>query len=213
MGSRTRGNIGGSGLPTSRQAWSAYKFNPRKLVENGKFVTKENLDIYLSGDYITCLECLQDCRSLGQHLSYTHSMSSLEYKIKYNIPKGRSLRGDSTRKLAAEASKQQWIDADERREGMKQHAKDKLVGVGTRAPRIGPRVQRVASFNNGHKKICLACKQPFIAAFKRYKFCGRKCYAGREIQECDIENSRKGGNTRAKTGKRNTLGRFEKAGK
>ena len=135
MGSRTRGNLGGSGYGASRQDWAAHKFQPKKLLENGAFVSKENLDMYLSGDFIMCLECGQDCRSLGHHLSRTHAMSSLEYKIKYNIPKGRSLRGESTRKLSAIGAAKQWENADGRRDKLRQHAKDKL-GDGYLAPRL-----------------------------------------------------------------------------
>lgn len=204
MGSRTRGNLGGSGYGASRQDWAAHKFNPRKLIKNGKFESKEDLDIYLSGDYITCLECLQDCRSLGHHLSRTHAMSSLAYKKKYNIPKGRSLRGESTRKLSSDEMVERWKGNEDRREQMRQHAKDKLIGVGTFAPRL-------AHFDKGYKKICPTCNKSFVSERKKYKFCSRECHTASDVEQSRLREIAKiGGSIRAATGIKDSLGKFTK---
>lgn len=206
MGSRTRGNLGGSGYGASRQDWAAHKFQPKKLLENGAFVSKENLDMYLSGDFIMCLECGQDCRSLGHHLSRTHAMSSLEYKIKYNIPKGRSLRGESTRKLSAIGAAKQWENADGRRDKLRQHAKDKL-GDGYLAPRL-------AHFDKViHDKICPTCKKVFHPinrfALKKYTYCSKACHTASDTEQARLKViAKKGGRKRASTGEKDSTGKF-----
>lgn len=203
MGSRLRGNLGGSGSGASRQDW-AQKRNPKRAIVNGAFVDTESLDLYLSGDLITCLECLPDCKSLGHHLSRSHNMSPLEYKLKYNIPKGRSLRGVATRKLSAEACARQWIGADERREYMRQQAAVRLVPRGTNAP-------RTAQFNKGYEKTCPTCKKAFHAARKRTKFCSQVCCKqSPEETQRRKDIAKKGGAARALTAKKNIdNGRFE----
>lgn len=202
MGSRTRGNLGGTGYGCSRQDWAAHKFNPRKLVENGRFTNKDDLNLYLSGDLITCLECLQDCRSLGQHLSRNHAMSSLEYKKKYNIPKGRSLLGESTRKKSSESAKNLWVDAEERRQEMRQLAQTRLVGIGTFAPRI-------SHFESGYNKNCPTCSKPFIAPLKKIKFCSKVCHIESPGEQKRLRQmAQHAGKVGAATSKRNSLGRF-----
>ncbi len=208
MGSRTKGNLGGSGYGASRQDWAAHKFQPKKLLENGAFVTKEAINIYLSGDLIICLECGQDCRSLGHHLSRTHAMSSNEYKSKYNIPKGYSLRCASSRKLSSEAMKKTWVGADERRDKMRQHAKDKL-GEGYLAPRLF-HFDKVI-----HDKICPTCKRVFHPinrfALKRYTYCSKACHTASDVEQkrlCEI--AKMGGKARALLGKKDFTGKFIK---
>jgi len=67
-----------------------------------KFKSKAEVDEYLSGDKIVCLECGKAFRILGLHVSYKHSMSPNEYKIKYGIPVTRGIIPPDLVKLRAE---------------------------------------------------------------------------------------------------------------
>lgn len=203
MGSRTRGNLGGSGAAVSRQDWAVSKRNPRGLLENGAFVTKQALEVYLSGDYITCLECGKDCRSLGHHLSKTHAMSAVDYKKKYNIPKGRSLCGETTRRKSAKHMIERWENASEEdRENQRRHAKQKLGAKGLAAPRL-------AHFDKGYKKICPTCKNVFTADRKKLKYCSKRCHANSDNEQKRLKNmAKRAGKIRAATGLKDATGKF-----
>lgn len=207
MGSRTHQNLGGSGKPCSRQDW-AQKTNPHKLLENGKFTDRQNLDIYLSGDLITCLECGQDCKSLSHHLGRTHSMFPNEYKMKYNIPLGRSLRGEATRKKAAEHMLKRWADDVDGELRLKQKliAEKNLVGIGHKVIRTSSLKADLTLYD----AECVMCKKTFqYTRARKRKYCGRKCY-----EESDTfkslsgpESGRLGGLVRA-DGPRDEKGKF-----
>lgn len=89
MGSRTSPNHGGSGFSHSRitrpKNWT------KKHFKSDPIKTSEELSLYLSGSKIACLICGEEFKSLGQHLSFSHSLSSKQYKEIYNIPATRSL--------------------------------------------------------------------------------------------------------------------------
>ena len=78
MGSRNKPNHGGSGSSHSRKGRP--KPAPPKDVKYGKIETLDELNLYLSGAKIACLLCGTEHRSLGHHLSRSHSMSSRAYK-------------------------------------------------------------------------------------------------------------------------------------
>ena len=89
MGSRTKPNHGGSGMANTRKSRpSPARTNKEKY---GPISSVEELEIYLSGKKIMCLLCGEDFKSLGHHLTRSHSISSRKYKIKFNIPTTRSI--------------------------------------------------------------------------------------------------------------------------
>lgn len=71
-----------------------------------KFTTREEIDNYLSGDYIQCLECLEMFKSLPFHIWAAHGIRIKNYKIKYGIPLSCGLVGKSTSKKISNHSKQ-----------------------------------------------------------------------------------------------------------
>lgn len=91
MGSRTKPNWGGSGEPYSRK--SRPKYDNHKEISYKPINSIEELELYLSGDKIACLLCGSEHKSLGHHLSRTHSMAPRDYKEQFNIPVTRSLVG------------------------------------------------------------------------------------------------------------------------
>ncbi len=210
LGSRMRGNMGGSGAAKTRQDWAIHKHNPKNLLVNGAFKSRGDIDLYLSSPLIICLECGQDCRSLGHHLSRTHSMSSKEYKRKYNIPLGLSLRCESTRSLSSKNMTNWWKvvpDSEKRRESLRQHAKEKLVNVGQYA-------ERHAHFEKPvYSKACLTCSKVFHPinkyVLKKKKYCSKKCHTASEKEQKRMRIiGAMGGKIRAITGKKDSAGKF-----
>ena len=106
MGSRDKPNFGGDGSRDSRKFG---KTDTRKSCGRGVAIeTAEDLDSYLSGDYIECLICGSSHKSLGHHLRRAHGQDSKSYKAEFNIPSTRSLRGESSIKKSSEASLDNW---------------------------------------------------------------------------------------------------------
>lgn len=103
----SRSNFGGSGARDSRK----HHRKPIKAQSGrvAKIESAEELDIYLSGDYIECLLCGRNFKSLGMHLKKTHGYEPRKYKEDFNIPVTRSLSGERTRKLSSDAMLNQWV--------------------------------------------------------------------------------------------------------
>ena len=97
MGSRKQPVWGGSGLPHTRR--SKPKPAQEQAIQYAPIETIDQLNLYLSGDKITCLLCGKEYKSLGHHLQRSHSMSSREYKVRFNIPVCKSLVGDGLKKI------------------------------------------------------------------------------------------------------------------
>ncbi|MEX0549009.1 MucR family transcriptional regulator [Raoultella terrigena] len=57
------------------------------------FKTRAEAEAYISGDKLECLECGKRFVLLEKHLRVAHSMTSEEYKQKYNIPVSIPLAG------------------------------------------------------------------------------------------------------------------------
>lgn len=55
------------------------------------FECREDVDVYLSGDRITCLLCGRDFKALEPHLTKVHDFSADEYREKYGLPYRRGL--------------------------------------------------------------------------------------------------------------------------
>jgi hypothetical protein len=77
------------------------------------------LELYLSGDKIACLICGVERKSLGAHVSRTHSLSPKEYKEMFNIPVTRSLCGEDLRARKREITKKMWRESP-KMEGVRQ---------------------------------------------------------------------------------------------
>lgn len=99
-------NFGGSGARDSRKHYR----KPVK-VESGKgapIQTADELEQYLSGDFIECLICGSSFKRLGLHLIKKHGYDARKYKEGFNIPVTRSLSGEATKNLSSDAMLSQW---------------------------------------------------------------------------------------------------------
>lgn len=61
------------------------------------FETVDELDAYVAGPKIQCLECGQWFKSLATHLPRAHGMTHADYREKWGIPKRYALAGTTTR--------------------------------------------------------------------------------------------------------------------
>ncbi len=112
MGSRTSPNHGGSGLPHSRICRP--KPQPAEPIKYEPIRTLHELELYLSGLKIACLICGIECKSLGHHLSQSHSMSSKDYKVMFNIPVTRSLCCQDLKERKRKITQGFWQDNPKR---------------------------------------------------------------------------------------------------
>ncbi len=62
-----------------------------------KFETQKQIEQYLSGDKIQCLECGKWFKSLNSHINRLHSLTANEYRDKWGLPRQTALAGQSTR--------------------------------------------------------------------------------------------------------------------
>lgn len=107
--SYNKGNLGGSGKPSSRMQYYQKK-DIKRLTKNEAFKSEDEVKHYLNGNKVMCLECGEEFAMLGRHLSSAHLMSSQEYKKKYNIPSKYSLVGVACRTKKSEIQKQNFKD-------------------------------------------------------------------------------------------------------
>jgi len=89
-GTRTYGGCGTSHSTTSAFGTSKKHLHLKFFPMDGKFTSEREVDEYLSGDTIQCLECGLEKKVLGKHLA-RHGINTDSYKIKYGIPLGRPL--------------------------------------------------------------------------------------------------------------------------
>jgi len=123
MGSREQPNHGGSGKPYSRKSRPS---PPRaEDIKYGPIKSLAELEVYLSGNKITCLICGSDYKSLGHHLSITHALGAKEYKEMFNIPVTRSLSGEGTKDLRSGIAKKMWSE-NPLMESVRQRLKDNI---------------------------------------------------------------------------------------
>lgn len=204
MGSRKQGNYGGSGKEGTRQDCfiHARERDKPKPQLNVQFTTVPDLDFYLSMEKIFCLECGLEFRSLGHHLARAHSMSSLDYKKKYNIPKTRSLACSDYRKVKGALSKSNW------KSGIMEHVRERIKEEGKNFGKVGNSAERISTiYHKNYKKTCLYCNKDFVRKGKKYRYCSLECYhSSAECSSIGKENGALGGRKEAK---RNALGRFE----
>ncbi len=62
-----------------------------------RFQTQSDIDEYLAGEKIQCLECGKWFLSLGTHMSRIHGMTANDYRDKFGLPRSTPLAGQSTR--------------------------------------------------------------------------------------------------------------------
>ncbi|NIC05248.1 MucR family transcriptional regulator [Billgrantia bachuensis] len=79
-------------------------------MRHGPFVSLEELDAYVGGPKIQCLECGRWFRALATHLPRTHGMTHQDYREKWGIPQRYPLAGTATRETLSMQLRQQ-IDA------------------------------------------------------------------------------------------------------
>ena len=70
-----------------------------------KFMSLEDVNRYLEGDRIVCLQCGKMYKSVGQHVAKTHGMTCDEYRELYGIPYTYGLvSSDTAERYAVKAS-------------------------------------------------------------------------------------------------------------
>ncbi|SDJ88618.1 MucR family transcriptional regulator [Billgrantia gudaonensis] len=74
------------------------------------FQSLEELDAYVGGPKIQCLECGRWFRGLATHLPRTHGMTHADYREKWGIPRRYPLTGTATRETLSQQMRDQ-IDA------------------------------------------------------------------------------------------------------
>ncbi len=70
----------------------------------GKFRTKEEIDVYFSGDRIQCLLCGRGLKALSAHLIAIHDVTSDDYREMYGLPWKRGLTSRNLNKKMSEIS-------------------------------------------------------------------------------------------------------------
>ena len=55
--------------------------------------SREEVDAYLAGDLIQCLECDRQFATLAHHLRRAHGLSSTDYRAAWGLPAGTPLAG------------------------------------------------------------------------------------------------------------------------
>lgn len=71
------------------------------------FSTIAELEAYVGGPQIQCLECGRWYRALATHLPRTHGMSHNDYREKWGIPRRYALAGTATRECLSEQMRDQ----------------------------------------------------------------------------------------------------------
>lgn len=71
------------------------------------FDSIEELDAYVAGEKIQCLECGRWFRALATHLPRTHGMTHDDYRDKWGIPRRYPLAGTSTRETLSTQMREQ----------------------------------------------------------------------------------------------------------
>jgi len=199
-----RPNLGGSGAPRTRIDWAVNKKFIKEPQLNVPFEHEYDLNLYLSGDTIVCLECGGDYRSLGMHLSISHAMPSSMYKKKYNIPKTRSLRGENTRSLASAAMVDTW-KTNQKMEKVRTMLKENIENL-TEISRAHKQTSNIRQKN--YKGICHCCRKEFFNKRSNRKWCSQECYhADPETINRIASQAQRAGQERAK-GKRDSKGKF-----
>lgn len=113
------GRYGGSGANSSCQDFVVNSCgNLRKLDKRvNAFNSLQEVDQYLGGNKVVCLECGLDFKNLSNHIRHSHiNMSVRDYKIKYNIPLSRALVGLPLLTSWKNSRKDIYKDPDKRRE-------------------------------------------------------------------------------------------------
>ena len=92
------GQKGGSGGKSSCQDYVVNSPKPLRKLDKitNPFKSLQEVELYLSGDKVVCLECGEQYVNLSTHIRFAHrGMSTRDYKIKYNIPLRFALAGAS----------------------------------------------------------------------------------------------------------------------
>jgi len=85
--------FGGSGEESSTREY-AVKNKNRRILKSPAFETRAEVDLYVGGGRITCLECGGDYIHLSSHIGQAHrALGNKDYRKKYNIPHDVPLMG------------------------------------------------------------------------------------------------------------------------
>lgn len=86
-------------------------YSKKKMGGSDMFQSNEEVEVYLNGDRIECLECGKQYKSLGKHIVYAHSALGItRYKHKHGIPQAYSLDVPALREMHSRQAKGLWSD-------------------------------------------------------------------------------------------------------
>ena len=109
-------NISGSNIINHQsRGVTLFKLNEAKYRRNrkilpgfpktNKFETIEEIELYFEGQKIQCLLCGRKLMALGHHLTKIHSMTNIEYKLRYGLPMNKGLTSSEFHKENSEMQK------------------------------------------------------------------------------------------------------------
>lgn len=183
MGSRKRGNLGGSGAANTRQDWQLHKRQPKELEFNVPFQTIEEVNEYLDDDLIYCLECGGRYKSLASHIHHSHTLSPDDYRRKYNIPMSYGLCSRSLKAQVSNRAKNLWSDGKmehvRKRVKSKAHKKKLHKAKDNAAKKYGPTGTVFPKLlEKTYTATCRGCNKEFEYKQKTKggrKFCSVEC--------------------------------------
>ena len=107
-------NMGGSGarhsLTRPYTSWEHKDWAKRNYSEHK--LTAEELQQYLSGDKIQCLECGRWYRNVNSHLASSNCISKSDYYKKFGIPINTPLAAEDLRASVGKRTKEAWDNGD-----------------------------------------------------------------------------------------------------
>ena len=172
-------NTGGSGAHSSLQRYVIDWRRKAKARFNsaGLKLSEQELELYLSGTVVECLECGSHYKKLATHLRNGHSLSKDDYCEKYGIPIGTSLDSKDLRELNSKYSKERWVAGRHDTEAFKAAAKANGKSMGGvmegHCQRCNKVIQTVKALVSKNVAVCDECK-PFVTkevAKRTYKKC------------------------------------------
>ncbi|MBM1020213.1 hypothetical protein EIC82_03880 [Enterobacter sp. A11] len=81
-------------------------------LRTGPFISKEEVWAHHNHEYVQCLECGKIYSSLNRHLNHAHSMSTMEYREKWQIMKQIPLAGFANRRSHSDSINEKIRNGD-----------------------------------------------------------------------------------------------------
>lgn len=176
MAGRKGALFGGSGAKESstKHYQKALKqasptFKPKEFNHYvGNKMSESDLETYLMGDTVQCLECGLHYKHLSLHLHYSHLMTREDYCIKYGIPPSTTLVGQSIRKSISNLRKEEFDNLDEE--------KRELIRKKLRTLNTGK------SLLKRRNAVCPKCNERHLTKSGRVDVLCKKCLKDSNLQ-------------------------------